>query len=181
MGLEAPKPLDADKSKVYDDIWGSSKAPPSYTKLANTAAGSDWLVRSLDVLPNKTIVVRRDDLKQVPRRVGVAWLRCQLHVRDSVRAGEELRLMIQRYLGARMFLPKATVPIGALVCACQSWKEAEVGIQELQEALGSQLTVASAGTHGEIAAPGISLGGVDAKRTMRQGHTMSCCLLSYEP
>ena len=33
---------------------------------------------------------------------------------------------------------------------------------------------------GEVAQPGIALGGIDQKRTTVQGHTATCCFLSYE-
>lgn len=186
LGFEAPETVDSTKSKEYDDLWGSSERAPSYAQLAKQAHGSDWLVRSIDPLPNGTIVVQREDLKRVPRRVGAAWLRCQLHVADHRWARREMQLMIQRYLGARMMLSRATPPIGAIVCACPSWSsgeedEEEVGVTELQEAFGEHLPIARAVTHGEVAPTGVALGGVDQRRTARLGHTCSCCLLSYEP
>ncbi|CAE8703116.1 unnamed protein product, partial [Polarella glacialis] len=75
LGLEAPPDLDTDNSKVFDDAWGTSERAPAYAKLQRQAGGSDWLVRSLDLLPSGAVVVRREDLKRVPPRVGPAWLR----------------------------------------------------------------------------------------------------------
>jgi len=184
LGLEAPANLDPAKSKEYDDQWGSSTRLPSYAMLAKQANQSDWLVRSIDPLPNGTIVVQREDLKQVPPRVGPSWLRIQLHVADKRRAQKELELMIQRYLGARMTLPRAAPPIGAFVCACASWDgdgEWEVGLKELREVFGEHLPVARAVTHGEVAPTGVALGGLMQRRTARLGHTCSLGFLSYEP
>jgi len=187
LGLEAPGGLDPTKSKEYDDLWGSSARMPSYSTLAKQASQSDWLVRSIDPLPNGTIVVQREDLKRVPPRVGPSWLRCQLHVADKRRAQKELHLMIQRYLGARLMLPRATPPIGAFVCACSSWSsddekvESEAGMAALREVFGEKLPIARAVTHGEVAPTGVALGGVTERRTARLGHTCSVGFLSYEP
>lgn len=186
MGFEAPEQLDPAREKVYDDAWGSSERLPSYAQLQKQANGNDWLVRSIDPLPNGTIVVQREDLKRVPPRVGPSWVRCQLHVSDGRWARGELRLMVQRYLGARMMLNRLSPPIGAFVCACSTWgagsqEDSEVGYTELVEAFGDRLPVARIVTHGEVAPPGVALGGTDQRRTARLGHTCSVGLLSYEP
>lgn len=188
LGLEAPKqPLDPDRSKVYDDQWGSSKRAPAYATLQSNAIGSDWLVRSLDPLPNGNVVVRREDLKRVPPRVGPAWLRCQLHLHDDRWARDEFKLSLQRYVGARMMRPNLGQPIGALVCACRPSRAVDapgerggdLGCAELREAFGDRLPIARAEMNGEISPPGVSIGGVDETRTTRQGHTTSCCFLTY--
>ena len=44
--------------------------------------------------------------------MGPAWLRCQLHVFDERQGKQELQLMLQRYMGARMTLPHAGVVFG---------------------------------------------------------------------
>ncbi|CAK9075197.1 FIST domain-containing protein, partial [Durusdinium trenchii] len=190
-GLEAPKPLDPDKSKVYDDVWGSSERAPSYTALRRQAANCDWVVRSLETLPGGSVVIRRDDLKRVPPRVGPAWLRCQLHVFDEHQGKKELQLMLQRYMGARMTLPCTGLkrPFGVLVFACRSWcaryfEESpgeEVGLAEVSAAFDPPVPSVTVNVCGEVAQPGIALGGVDTKRTTVQGHTATCCFLSYEP
>lgn len=185
MGLEAPKPLDPEKSKVYDDVWGSSERAPSYTALRKQAAACDWLLRSLEPLPGGSVVIRRDNLKRVPPRVGPRWLRCQLHVFDERQGKEELRLSLQRYMGARMTLDSAGCsalrPFGALIFACRSWCEQAdgVGVAEVSAAFDPPVTVVTVNVCGEVAQPGIALGGVDQKRTTVQGHTATCCFLSY--
>jgi len=187
LGLEAAsQPIDSNRNQVYDDCWGSARRAPSYAQLASQTIGTDWLVRTIEPMPNGAVVLRRDDLKQVPPRVGPAWLRCQLHVRNTHRAREEIKLMMQRYLGARMLLNNASQPIGALIGICASWaaaaeeEGAEVGYAELQEIFGEALPIARVWTNGEIAGPGVALGD-SPRRTNRQGHTASCCILSYEP
>eukprot|EP00438_Fugacium_kawagutii_P010037 Skav212669 [mRNA] locus=scaffold1227:621609:630682:+ [translate_table: standard] len=70
LGLEAPKPLDPEKSKVYDDVWGSSERAPSYTALRRQAASCDWLLRSLEKLPGGSIVVRRSMERREGREKG---------------------------------------------------------------------------------------------------------------
>jgi len=192
LGLEAPQqPVDPNKSKEYDDLWGSSERLPSYDNLQKRAISSDWLVRSLESMPNDSVVVRREDLKRVPPRVGPSWLRAQLHVRDATKAQEELQLMMQRYLGVRMMMSKAPAPIGAIVCTCASWAaeaeatrekgHTEVGYDELREVWGQQLPITGLSTNGEIAPPGVSVGGVNKRWTTRQGHTSSCCIMVYDP
>lgn len=191
LGLEAPQQMEDTRSKVWDgaESWGSSDRAASYAQLAKTAGASDWLVRSIEPLPDGRLVIRREDLRKVPPRVGPAWLRCQLHVRDDRQARKELILMLQRYLTARLFLPGLQAPLGALLCSCaassgnnqEAGMEAEMGYKEIREVLGDKLPVASVLTHGEVGPPGIAIGGLDQKRTTRQGHTISCCLLSYEP
>mmetsp|Transcript_57521 Transcript_57521/g.106235 ORF Transcript_57521/g.106235 Transcript_57521/m.106235 type:complete len:593 (-) Transcript_57521:275-2053(-) len=193
IGLEAPKQLDPQRNKVYDDMWGSSQRAPSYAHLAKTAGLSDWLVRSIEKLPDGAIVVRRDDLKQVPRKVGASWLRMQLHVHNGYRAREELRLMLQRYFAARFMLPQTSVPFGAMSVTCSSWASSdegsgsEVAYRELREAMEQSgtavpdLPIAAATVCGEIAPPGVTLGGLDSKRTARHGHTASCAVMTYEP
>lgn len=190
LGLEAPRQqMDPDRSKTWDDTWASSARAPAYSWLQKQATASDWLVRSIELLPSGAIVVRREDLKRVPPRVGPAWLRCRLHVQDHRRARGELRLMLQRYLGARMMIPKPTPPpFGALVCACHTWVSAsdtfgdgEVGVAELDEVFGKQMSVACVATNLEVAPPGVAIGGIDQRRTTRQGHTASFAFLSYEP
>mmetsp|Transcript_13493 Transcript_13493/g.31748 ORF Transcript_13493/g.31748 Transcript_13493/m.31748 type:complete len:586 (+) Transcript_13493:71-1828(+) len=195
IGLEAPKQLDHDRSKAWDDDWGSSERAPSYAKLMKTAGLSDWLVRSIEKLPDGAIVVRRDDLKQVPRKVGASWLRMQLHVHNGHRAREELRLMLQRYSAARFMLPQTSIPFGAMSVLCSSWaslangqEEEDVGYHELREVMqqyanakGQPLPIAAATVCGEIAPPGVTLGGLDSKRTARHGHTASCAVMTYEP
>lgn len=188
LGLEAPRQMDTDFSKVWDggETWGSSDRAPSYGRLMKQACGSDWLVRSIEPLPDGRLVIRRDDLKRVPPRVGPSWLRCQLHVQDLRQARKELQLMLQRYLGARLFLPGLTPPVGALVCACstttsQDSTDPELGMTEIREVFGDELPIAGLLTHGELVPPGISIGGLDRKRTTRQGHTVSLCFFSYQP
>eukprot|EP00439_Symbiodinium_sp_Y106_P063066 s5068_g9.t1 len=186
LGLEAPRdPLDPDKSKVYDDVWGSSERAPSYSSLRRQAAACDWLVRSLEPLPGGSVVIRRENLKRIPPRVGPAWVRCQVHVFDERQGRQELQLMLQRYMGARMTLPTpAGKPFGAMIFTCRSWfaqAEDEVGVAEVSAAFDPPPTVVSVNVCGEVAHPGIALGGVDQKRTTIQGHTATCCFLSYEP
>ncbi|CAE7562277.1 unnamed protein product [Symbiodinium natans] len=185
LGLEAPQPLDPDKSKVYDDVWGSSERAPSYSSLRRQAASCDWLVRSLEPLPGGSVVIRRENLKRIPPRVGPAWVRCQVHVFDERQGRQELQLMLQRYMGARMTLPTpAGKPFGAMIFTCSSWfaqAEEEVGVAEVSAAFDPPPTVVSVNVCGEVAHPGIALGGVDQKRTTIQGHTATCCFLSYEP
>mmetsp|Transcript_48684 Transcript_48684/g.136146 ORF Transcript_48684/g.136146 Transcript_48684/m.136146 type:complete len:728 (-) Transcript_48684:78-2261(-) len=187
IGMEAPRqPLDGERSQVYDDIWGSSNRAPSYAELQRQATSGDWLVRSVEPLPDGSVVIRREDLKRVPPRVGPAWLRCQLHVHDDMWARDEFKLSLQRYLGARMMLPYAGELMGVLVCACscrsrgaesdsEEWTTAE-----MREVFGEGLPMASVATNGEISPPGVSLGGSDKTRTTWQGHTTSCCFLTYE-
>eukprot|EP00931_Biecheleriopsis_adriatica_P065398 TRINITY_DN39926_c0_g1_i1.p1 TRINITY_DN39926_c0_g1~~TRINITY_DN39926_c0_g1_i1.p1 ORF type:complete len:592 (+),score=113.78 TRINITY_DN39926_c0_g1_i1:266-1777(+) len=188
LGLEAPKQLDPDKSKVYDDIWGSSKRAPSYASLKKMTSNSDWLVRSLEALPSGSVVIRRDNLKRVPPRVGPAWLRCQLHVLDDSYGRQELDLMLQRYLGSRMTLPSpAGRPLAALMFTCSVWAanaraamEEEVGLKEVAQLFGDDLPVVSMDVCGEVVPPGVTIGGMDQKRTTVQGHTATCCFLSYD-
>ena len=172
LGLEAPQPLDPDKSKVYDDVWGSSQRAPSYSSLRRQAASCDWLVRSLEPLPGGSVVIRRENLKRIPPRVGPAWVRCQVHVFDERQGRQELQLMLQRYMGARMTLPTpAEKPFGAMIFTCRSWfaqAEEEVGVAEILAAFDPPPTVVSANVCGEVAHPGIALGGVDQKRTTIQ-------------
>mmetsp|Transcript_77295 Transcript_77295/g.121700 ORF Transcript_77295/g.121700 Transcript_77295/m.121700 type:complete len:586 (-) Transcript_77295:7-1764(-) len=184
LGLEAPKPLDPEKSKVYDDVWGSSERAPSYTALRRQANSCDWLLRSLEPLPGGSVVIRRDNLKRVPPRVGPAWLRCQLHVFNERKGKQELELMLQRYMGARMTIPVPVgAPFGAVVFTCHSWcannDGEEVAVAELSRAF-SAVPVVTVNCCGEVAMPGIALGGVDQKRTTVQGHTATCCFFSYE-
>jgi len=93
--------------------------------------------------------------------------------------------MLQRYMGARMTLPTpAGKPFGAMIFTCRSWfaqAEDEVGVAEVSAAFDPPPTVVSVNVCGEVAHPGIALGGVDQKRTTIQGHTATCCFLSYEP
>ena len=173
LGLEAPRdPLDPDKSKVYDDVWGSSERAPSYSSLRRQAAACDWLVRSLEPLPGGSVVIRRENLKRIPPRVGPAWVRCQVHVFDERQGRQELQLMLQRYMGARMTLPTpAGKPFGAMIFTCRSWfaqAEDEVGVAEVSAAFDPPPTVVSVNVCGEVAHPGIALGGVDQKRTTIQ-------------
>ena len=172
LGLEAPQPLDPDKSKVYDDVWGSSERAPSYSSLRRQAASCDWLVRSLEPLPSGSVVIRRENLKRIPPRVGPAWVRCQVHVFDERQGRQELQLMLQRYMGARMTLPMpAGKPFGAMIFTCRSWfaqAEDEVGVAEISAAFDPPPTVVSVNVCGEVAHPGIALGGVDQKRTTIQ-------------
>mmetsp|Transcript_40114 Transcript_40114/g.89909 ORF Transcript_40114/g.89909 Transcript_40114/m.89909 type:complete len:249 (-) Transcript_40114:222-968(-) len=184
LGLEAPKPLDHDKSKVYDDIWGSSERAPSYSSLRRQAAACDWLVRSLEPLPGGSVVIRRENLKRIPPRVGPAWVRCQVHVFDEQQGRQELQLMLQRYMGARMTLQTPGRPFGAMIFTCRSWfphAEGEVGVAEVSAAFDPPPTMVSVNVCGEVAHPGIALAGVDQKRTTVQGHTATFCFLSYEP
>jgi small ligand-binding sensory domain FIST len=193
LGFEAPEQskgfLDASRSKVYDDTWGTSDRAPSYAKLAKLATSSDWLLRSHEDLPDGTILVRRDDLKQVPPRVGPRWLRMQLHISDRAYAKKEMRRMLQCYAGARMMMAKASPPFGALACVCKSVasKASAEGEEEVSYAdtvaslFGDQLPIASATVCGEIAPQGVTLGGINERRTARHGHTASCCFFSYEP
>eukprot|EP00435_Cladocopium_sp_Y103_P059956 s329_g21.t1 len=180
LGLEAPKPLDPEKSKVYDDVWGSSERAPSYTALRRQANSCDWLLRSLEQLPGGSIVIRRDNLKRVPPRVGPAWLRCQLHVFNERKGKQELELMLQRYMGARMTIPVPVgAPFGAVVFTCHSWcannDGEDVGVAEVSGAFDPPVPVVTVNVCGEVAQPGIALGGVDQKRTTVQGHTATCC------
>jgi len=187
LGLEAPR--QHSEKKVWDgaESWGTSMRAPSYSAMAKQSASSDWLVRSIEPSADGTLVIRREDLKKVPRRVGPAWLRCQLHVRDLRWARKELQLMLQRYLSVRMFLQNLQAPFGALVCQCsttvssQKTAEDELGYTELRDVLGKDLPITGALSHGEVAPPGIYMGGVENKRVTRQGHTVSMCLFSYEP
>jgi len=195
MGLEAPPQIDTNQSEVWDgsESWGSSERAPSYATLQKQAAGSDWLVRSIESLPDGQLVIRRDDLKKVPPRVGPAWLRCQLHVQDLRWARKELEVMLQRYLAARMFTQGLDRPFGAFLCACSNTAldeselgpngsiAAEMGVAELTEVLGNGKLIFGALTPGEVGPPGIAMGGSGRKRTTRQGHTVSFCLFSYEP
>jgi len=186
LGLEAPKPLDPEKSKVYDDVWGSSERAPSYTALRRQAASCDWLLRSLELLPGGSVVISRDNLKRVPPRVGPAWLRCQLHVFDERQGKQELELMLQRYMGARMTIgAPLNAPFGALIFTCRSWCSKynhgeEVGVSEVSKAFDRLMPIVTVNVCGEVAMPGIALGGIDQKRTTVQGHTATCCFLSYE-
>jgi len=187
LGLEAPR--QHSEKKVWDgaESWGTSERAQSYTSMMKQSASSDWLVRSIEPSANGTLVVRREDLKKVPRRVGPAWFRCQLHVLDLRWARKELQLMLQRYLSLRMFLQNLQAPFGALVCQCSTTvgskesEESELGYMELSNVLGKDLPITGALTNGEVAPPGIYMGGLDGKRTTRQGHTVSMCLFSYEP
>jgi len=187
LGLEAPQQHSDKKAWDGAESWGTSMRAPSYTSMMKQAAGSDWLVRSIETSANGTLVVRREDLKKIPRRVGPAWFRCQLHVLDLRWARKELQLMLQRYLSFRMFLQNLQAPFGALVCQCsttvssQESHEGELGYMELRNVLGKDLPITGALTHGEVSSPGIYMCGFENKRTTRQGHTVSMCLFSYEP
>jgi len=187
LGLEAPRQLSENTAWDGSESWGTSMRAPSYTKMMKQSAGSDWLVRSIEPSANGALVVRREDLKKIPRRVGPAWFRCQLHVLDLRWARKELQLMLQRYLSVRMFLQNLQAPFGAMVCQCSTTVSSqesvggELGYMELNNVLGKDLPIAGALTHGELAPPGIYMGGFENKRTTRQGHTVSMCLFSYEP
>ena len=52
-------PFPPFEFKVYDDVWGSSERAPSYTALRRQAASCDWLLRSLELLPGGSVVIRR--------------------------------------------------------------------------------------------------------------------------
>jgi len=125
----------------------------------------------------------------VPPRVGAQWVRMQLHTLDTGWGREELRRMLLRYAGARLMLPQAGTPVGWLACVCRHWAaraealgEEQVAYEELRQAIGDgRLPVAGASVCGEIAPQGVTLGGLDQRRTARHGHTASCCLISYEP
>eukprot|EP00930_Biecheleria_cincta_P096913 TRINITY_DN88685_c0_g1_i1.p1 TRINITY_DN88685_c0_g1~~TRINITY_DN88685_c0_g1_i1.p1 ORF type:complete len:625 (+),score=81.98 TRINITY_DN88685_c0_g1_i1:123-1997(+) len=189
LGLEAPGQLDPTKSKTYDDVWGSSERAPSYASLRKRTSAIDWLVRSLEPLPSGSVVIRHENLRAVPPRVGPAWLRCQVHVFDEQRAQQELQLMFQRYSGTRMALPiPPTRPIGAIIFTCAAWAsfaqldgKHEVGHHDIKGLFGEHIPVASVNVCGEVAPAGITIGGLDEKRTTMQGHTATFCFFSYEP
>lgn len=186
LGFEAPAQLDHDKAKVFDDYWGSSERAPSYTSLAKQAGNSDWLVRRLEPLPSGAVVVHREDLKRVPPRVGPRWLRCKLHVPDDRWARSELKLMVQRYMGARLTLAKPVPPLAVLSFSCATWAanaqksgKGEVARTELQEVFGQAIPFVGVSGRGEVAASGISLATMNSKPTVVQCFTASSCIISY--
>eukprot|EP00929_Paragymnodinium_shiwhaense_P029385 TRINITY_DN16846_c0_g1_i1.p1 TRINITY_DN16846_c0_g1~~TRINITY_DN16846_c0_g1_i1.p1 ORF type:complete len:612 (+),score=125.92 TRINITY_DN16846_c0_g1_i1:71-1906(+) len=181
IGLETPAEIK--------EVSGGDEKPTTRSELTKMALPKDWVVRSYeDMLSGDSIILRRENLKRVPPRVGPQYLRMQLHVQDCTWAQQEEKTNFQRYMGARMFSSQDNgTPFGALALTCTHWAkraaaigEAEVGLRAIKEVLG-ELPVAGASVSGELAPAGISMGGVDNTRTAQHGYSSAACIFSYEP
>eukprot|EP00929_Paragymnodinium_shiwhaense_P014512 TRINITY_DN122423_c0_g1_i1.p1 TRINITY_DN122423_c0_g1~~TRINITY_DN122423_c0_g1_i1.p1 ORF type:complete len:603 (+),score=119.53 TRINITY_DN122423_c0_g1_i1:119-1927(+) len=183
IGLEAPAQINFDNLSRMNSA--SSKDSAAEAKMPML---QDWVLRSFEeMLSGDSIILRRENLKRIPARVGPQTLRMKLHVQDCTWAQAEETLNFQRYQGTRMMMSQESVPFGGMALTCRRWAqraqaigEEEVGCRAIKQALGD-LPVAGARVCGEVAPAGITTGGTKQCRTAQHGYSSASCVFSYEP